>query len=186
MIATMRGEDFNRIIQATKRFVSKDTERGLLAWIRLEFSKESQSVKAIAVDGFRIATESSLCDSVEDDFSICVKPNIRNVSKSETIIIKLDDEKAFIKDGETILGYVQPDGEFINYEKIINDIVDKPIIYEIAFNGNLLIEALQSAKVSKGDFRESITLEFRNEESPIIIRTGADNIKLVLPMRKRN
>lgn len=62
MKAKINSTDFNRIIAATKGFVGKDDFRPLYKFIRLEFCAADSVVTAVAVDGYRISVEHSVCE----------------------------------------------------------------------------------------------------------------------------
>lgn len=185
MKALIDGKSFNKLIESTKRFVAKSHRNQALEYIKLEFNKETCSVTAAAIDGYRMSIEHNICLEVDEDFSILVKPTVTKCPKREKFakIEKLDD-RAYIEFGDTITGFHQVKGEFYDYTKAYADMTANEVTYKIGFNGDLLIDALLSAKASVGGtLREAVILEFRSPHEPIILKTGNENIKVVLPMR---
>lgn len=180
MKACMMTEDFNRIIKATKSFVQKTGSRKIYQYIRIEFSAESSRVTAVAVDGYRMSVEHAMCYDCDEDFVIYVRDNIA-LPKKNNVMFELVDGECMIKCNDMIFGYVQPDGEFLDWKKVLPE---KAPEYKIAFNGDFMISALQSARTSVGNvFKNPVALEFRGPNEPIILRTNKDDIKMVLPVR---
>lgn len=180
MKAGMMTDDFNRIIKATKSFVQKTGSRKIYQYIRIEFCAESSRVTAVAVDGYRMSVEHAMCYDCDEDFVIYVRDNIA-LPRNNKVLLELIGSECIIKCNDMIFGYVQPDGEFLDWQKAIPG--DTPI-YRIAFNGDFMISALQSAKTSVGNvFKNPVVLELRGPTQPIILRTNQDDIKMVLPVR---
>lgn len=180
MRAGMMTEDFNRIIKATKLFVRKNGSGKIYQYIRLEFCADSSRVTAVAVDGYRMSVEHAMCYDCDEDFVIYVRDNIMLPRKNK-VMFELIDGECMIKCNDMIFGYVQPDGDFLDWQKAMP--VEEPI-YRIAFNGDFMISALQSAKTSVGNvFKNPVVLELRSPTAPIILRTNKDDIKMVLPVR---
>ena len=180
MKAGMMTEDFNRMIKATKSFVQKTGSRKIYQYIRMEFCAESSRVTAVAVDGYRMSVEHAMCYDCDEDFVIYVRDNITLPKKNNVMFERVDGE-CMIKCNDMIFGYVQPDGEFLDWEKALPE---KAPEYKIAFNGDFMISALQSARTSVGNvFKNPVVLEFRGPNEPIILRTNKDDIKMVLPVR---
>lgn len=183
--AIIYTNDFNRLISATKYFVSKKNNRPCCEYIKLEFRSAENQVVAISVDGYRMSIEHSLVGDCEEDFVAFIKSNIRLPQKQFATISLTDDGKeAIIRCSGFSFGYVQPEDDGFDWEK---EIPTSDAKFRIGFNGNYLLTALQAAKTSSGDsFRQPIILEFRNENEPVIIRTNKDDIKMVLPIRLKN
>lgn len=186
MKAIIQGKNFNKLIDATKLFVSKNINDHFRTWIRIEFLKDKQGVKAIAIDGYKLSIENSYCDYVEDDFIIYVKPNIRKFHPKENLFIELDGKRAYIQENDDVIGFTQPtDASYFDYAKLLQDIKEQEVLFKISFNSQFLIDALRSAKVGSSDLNNMVTLEFRGNEKPVFIRTEDDNIKMILPIRTR-
>ena len=95
-------------------------------------------------------------------------------------IFEIQDGEVIIRCGEFIFGYQQPEGEFLDWEKVLPEAPT----FKIGFNGNYLLSALKAAKVSAGNsFKSPIILEFRSPLDPVIIHTNKDDVKMILPIR---
>lgn len=180
MKATIYTNDFNRIIAATKDFVSQSHEaRKTLRYIRLEFNAADSIVTAIATDGYRMSVEHAIISECDEDFVVYVHSSIKLPSKMYADIEDVNGE-TIIKCGGFIFGCQQPEGDFLNWQESIPG----PPAFKIGFNGNYLLSALQAAKVSSGgSLRNLVILEFRGETGPVTMRTNEDDIKMVLPIR---
>ena len=180
LTARIFTNDFNRIIAATKSFAVTSSIRKCHTYIKLEFCAEDQRVTAIAVDGYRLAVEHSVIDRCENDFVAYVKPNIR-LPKNQYATLSLEENEAVIRCGDFMFGYSQPEADKFLWREAIP--ADDPTL-RLGFNGNYLLSALQAAKVSiGGSFKDPVVLEFRNNLTPVILRTNKDDIKMVLPIR---
>ena len=178
--ARIYTNDFNRIITATKDFVSQFGSRKYHQFIKLEFRSEASMVTAIAVDGYRMSVETAVISDCEEDFDVYVKSNIKLPNKMYAQI-SLEETEAIIRCNGFSFGYEQPSGgEFLDWQKVIPT---EEVAYKIAFNGNYLLQALQAARISNGGFSTPVVLEFRSPVSPILIKTGKNNVKMVLPIR---
>lgn len=181
--ARIYTNDFNRIIAATKSFISRNSHRIAHQYIKLEFDAEHQQVTAIAVDGYRMSVEHAVVSDCEESFEVYVKSNIRLPAK-QYAKFTLESDEVMVRCGDFIFGYHQPKPEEFDWEKAIPT---SDITYRIGFNGNYLLSALQAAKVSCGDsFKAPVVLEFRSPMEPILLRTNKDDIKMVLPIRLKN
>lgn len=90
--ATMHTAAFNRLIEATKAFCSKNNTRPIHNYICLEFHSKSDEVVAVAVDGYRLSVEHAVATS-EEDFRVYVKGNVKLPPKT-TVDIELVDNEA--------------------------------------------------------------------------------------------
>lgn len=180
MQAKIDTDNFNRVIAATKNFVDTSGRRPAHALIRLEFFAEDHCMTAIAVDGFRMSVETSVCEC-DEDFTAYVHGGIR-LPRGQEAVVNVSNDEALIRCGGLIFGCKQPSGEFLDWKNVLPG----PPDFKIAFNGNYLLSALQAAKASCGNtLREPVVLEFRGPLDPVIIQTGQKNIKMVLPVRIR-
>lgn len=183
--ARIYTNDFNRLIAATKDFISKD-EAAKIAhqYIRLDFSAKDSKVTAVAVDGFRLSVENSVISDCDADFTVYVKPNVKLPAKIYAFISLESDGTALIRCNGFVFGYDQPEPSEFDWEKAIPQ---GALSLKIAFNGNYLLSALQAAKVSSGNsFKNPVVLEFRGPLAPVILRTNQEDIKMVLPIRITN
>ena len=178
MKAKIYTNDFNRIIAATKDFVGQSVNKKLHTYIRLEFRADEQRVTAIAVDGYKMSVEHAVCEC-DEDFNAYVRSNVK-LPSGLNAIFEIQDGEVIIRCGEFIFGYQQPEGEFLDWEKVLPEAPT----FKIGFNGNYLLSALKAAKVSAGNsFKSPIILEFRSPLDPVIIHTNKDDVKMVLPIR---
>lgn len=149
---------FNRVIDATKQFVSPEGARSnkTLHYIRLEFDKETKIMTAIALDGYRMFVEHAGLAICEESFSAFIHKGVK-LPRDKQAIIELDEDKneLMIRCGGYVCGLQQPDGDFVDWRNVIPK---NETSCEIAFNGHYLMQALQAAKVSCGK-------TFKNEVS---------------------
>lgn len=174
--------DLNRLIAATKSFVSDSDHRPCNQYIKLEFHAADNQVVAMAVDGYRMSVEHSVISDCDEDFVAFIKSNTKLRNKQyATISLTEDGKEAVIRCGGFSFGYIQPQDSGFEWEKAIPT---SEVKYRIGFNGNYLLSALQAAKVSAdGSFRQPVILEFRSNIEPILLRTNKEDIKMVLPVR---
>ena len=181
MKARILGNDFNRIMDATKQFCNTSTRHKEQEYIRLDFDAETQRVTAHACDGYRLSVEHSVIGSCDENFTVYIRGGFRLPKKQYATIEKVENEVQ-IRCAGALFGFEQPDvSQRFEWQKVIPK--DEPT-FRIGFNGNYLLNALQAAKVSAGQtFKNPIVLEFWTPTTPVIIRTNTDDIKMVLPIR---
>lgn len=181
MKARILGNDFNRIMDATKQFCDTSTRHKEQEYIRLDFDAETQCVTAHACDGYRLSVEHSVISGCEENFTVYLRSGCRLPKKEYATIEKVGNE-AQIRCNGMLFGVEQPDIlQRFEWQKVIPK--DEPS-FKIGFNGNYLLNALQAAKVSAGQtFKNPVILEFWTPTTPVIIRTNTDDIKMVLPIR---
>ncbi len=183
MKAKLRASDLKRIVDGTKKFLSKNNYNKLMCYIYLEVDAEKMEIKATALDGHRISVEYSRVVEVDESFKCYIKPNIPKITKHDLYAeLELVDKKAYLEVGENITGYVQPEGMYYDSSKFIKDIEKESIKACVGVNVQLFKEALESvAKESK-----YIKIEVRNPNQAIsIIPTEKSlnaNRKYVLPV----
>lgn len=74
MKAQMELSALKVIVNATKEFVSASNNRPVYQYICLKFSSADNEVTAVAIDGYRMSVEHTLCLSVDEDFTVFIKP----------------------------------------------------------------------------------------------------------------
>lgn len=180
MKATILGNDFNRIMDATKQFC-RSGDKAQFGYIRLDFDAVALRVEAYACDGYRLSVEHSVIGSCDENFTVYIRGGFRLPKKQYATIEKVENEVQ-IRCAGALFGFEQPDvSQRFEWQKAIPK--DEPT-FRIGFNGNYLLNALQAAKVSAGQtFKNPIVLEFWTPTTPVIIRTNTDDIKMVLPIR---
>lgn len=179
--ARIYTNDLNRLIAATKSFVSDSSHALCNQYIKLEFHAVENQVVAIAIDGYRMSVEHSVISDCEEDFVVFIKSNTKLPQKQyATISLTEDRKEAVIRCGGFSFGYIQPQDTGFDWKKVIPT---SEVKYRIGFNGNYLLSALQAAKASLGDnFRQPVVLEFRRNNEPILLHTNKEDIKMVLPI----
>ena len=126
--------------------------------------------------------EHSVISDCDEDFVAFVKSNTKLPNKQyATISLTEGGKEAVIRCCGFSFGYTQPQDSGFEWEKAIPT---SEVKYQIGFNGNYLLSALQAAKISAGDsFRQPVILEFRSNVEPILLRTNKEDIKVVMPVR---
>lgn len=183
MKAQIITKELKRLIKATAKFISKDDRRPMLQYIRLDFNKESCSVKAIALDGYRMAIETAVCAYVECDFSAYIKPYLPAGATSEYSIIEVDGERCLIDIGGSIVGYKQPKGTFpYDTDEIVKTLESIPVTHEVAVSETFLLDALKSFQPDEFG-KDPIIIQLRDRIGAITLRTK-NGVRYVLPIRK--
>lgn len=141
MKAKIYTNDFNRIVAATKNFASKSGTRILYKFIRMEFCAADSIVTAVAVDGYRMSIEHSVCEC-DEDFVAYINASTRLPSNMYATI-EVADAEAIIRCGDFIFGCPQKGGEFLDWKSVLPD--GEPT-FCFGVNGNYLLSALQAAK----------------------------------------
>lgn len=179
MKAKIFSNDFNRLVAATKGFVSKDFTKGLYRFIRLEFCAADSAVTAVALDGYRLSVEHAVYEC-DEDFVAYINANT-HLPRGEEATIENTGDETIIRCGDFIFGCSYAPGKFLDWK---NALPKGDLTLRIGVNGNYLLSALQAAKVSCGNcFKTPVILEFRSEHEPIILKTHEEDIKMVLPTR---
>lgn len=188
MKARISATDFKRIIDNTKRFVGSEWQGGKFPWIYLTIDGESKSIKATALDGHKVSIEYADVMEVDESFTCYIKPNIPKITKHDSYVdIKVSNNRLYVEVGETIMGYVQPEGEYFKVDDMLKGFVeDKPKL-TIGVNANLLKDAL--ASISNYDGIPIAKIDLRGSREGIVIRSGErgkpENLKIVLPVNLR-
>lgn len=187
MKARIFTDDFNRLIDATKNFVSKDfSARTFCRYINLLFDAENSNVTAVAIDGFRMSVEHCSITDCDENFAAYVPTKIK-LPKNKYAELELDNGQFIIRCEEFMFGFVQPEKvEQFNYKKFLAPLDEKPV-FRIGFDARFLIDALNAAKASCGNaFKAPIALEFYGPLAPAFIRTNDGDIKLIQPVRLKD
>jgi len=183
MKVKLRASDLKRIVDGTKRFLSKNDYNKLMCYIYLEVDAEKMEIKATALDGHRVSVEHAGVVEVDESFKCYIKPNIPKITKHDLYAeLELLDKKAYLTVGEDITGYVQPGSIYYDAKKFINDVEKEPIKASVGVNVQLFKEALESvAKESR-----YVKIEVREPNQPISIipteKSLSANCKYVLPV----
>lgn len=92
--ARIYTNDLNRLIAATKSFVSDSDHRPCNQYIKLEFHAADNQVVAMAVDGYRMSVEHSVISDCDEDFVAFIKSNTKLRNKQYATISLTEDGKA--------------------------------------------------------------------------------------------
>ena len=179
MRAIIDYKEIKKIINSLKKFVSYRTANRM---IRMEFDKEGQTVKAIATDGYKLQVKVAPLIAIDESFIAYIRPEIPNVKGASMAEIVADNKGASLTVDYITLYSNAPNGEFLNYQEAYNSIVKNSPFATIAFDPDLLADALKTLKNGK---KAPITLEIRGKLEPMIIREKGEAYTLVLPMRVR-
>ena len=186
MKAIMKAKNLKILVDATKHFLAGRDCKPCFQYIRLEFDRDHRTVTAVGADAHRFSVEHSTAEYIDESFVAYIKPDMPKCKSKACATIELSDKRCTIQIGEKFTEYEQPIDEYLEYKYFLQKLEDEPVRYSIAFNPELLMDALRSAKVSNtGLTREHVILEFRSPLKPIILKTGrnGESIKAVMPMR---
>jgi hypothetical protein len=184
MKVIMFTKDLKRLIKSTAKFISKDENRPLLQYIRLDFEKEGSSVKAIGIDGFKMSVEkANFIGTIDENFTVYIKQHLPPGAKSEYAIIELSGDNCLIEIDGRIVGCKQPKGAPLNYTDIIANWESVQPKHKVKANADYLLDALRSIVQENKLEKKPVTLELREGiAAPVIIRTE-NGFKAVLPVR---
>lgn len=183
MRVKIRANDLKRLVDGTKKFLSKNNWNKLMCYIYLEVDAEKMEMKATALDGHRVSVEYATVVEVDESFQCYIKPNIPKISKHDLYAeLELIDKKAYLTVGEDITGYVQPEGKYYDSKEFINNVEKTSVKASVGVNVQLFKEALESvAKESK-----YIKIEVREPNQAIVVIPTEENLnmnrKYVLPV----
>lgn len=185
MKAVIEADELKRIVDNTKRFVGVNDKR--MEYIRLEIDADKKTIRAVALDGYKLSVEYAKIQDTDESFLCYIKPVIPKITRStEHAVIELSGDRVLIQADESIMGYVQPSFDYYDVDKLIKEETEKEIIRTIGVNAKYLKDALVSAKDSMRS-RDIIKIDVRNPNEPLMIRSmGYDglpeNIKIILPV----
>jgi DNA polymerase III sliding clamp (beta) subunit (PCNA family) len=182
MKAIVDSKEFKRIMQALKPFTCIYNDK--MKFIRMMVNSENQEILFEALDGHRIAMEYLKC-TTDESFTAYIKPFVFGRTKDEKISIELLGNKVLVTKGEYIIGFKQPEGEWYDTSKILDDTYSKEITSVIGVNPKLLQDAL---KYMKADYKDLAQIEIRGIKDPIIVKDPKDkrNVRIVLPVTLSN
>jgi DNA polymerase III sliding clamp (beta) subunit (PCNA family) len=182
VIAVMETCLLKKLIQSTGKFISKDENRPQLHYIRLEFNKESNTVKAVALDGYKVSIQTEKCISVNEDFVAYIKPYLPPYASNQYAEIELKNEHCFITISDRLIGYKQDISNVI-YNSImqkLNELTE--VTHELYVNADYLADALKSISKDKSG-RRIVKMQLRGGIGPVSLETE-NGIRYVLPCRK--
>jgi DNA polymerase III sliding clamp (beta) subunit (PCNA family) len=185
MKASINTIELIRIIKALKPFTRKMDayyKAEKMEYIYVEFNYETQEARFEALDGHRIAIEYTKCIT-EESFSAYIKPF--NPWKTEALQAELEviGSAATLDMGHYILRFTQPEGEWYDTKKMIDELEKKEIASKFGINPEYLIEALKN--MNSYGCKKSVVIETRSDKrEPVIVRELEDrrNIRYILPV----
>lgn len=181
MKAVIRTSDLKRLVRATKHFISKDYNRPLLNFIRLDFDFEDKTVNAVALDGFKLSIEASDLKAIDESFSAYIRPYLPVGIKNDVVTIEIIGNKCYIDSGDSSVGYEQPNGKKFNAKSVLEDLHTKPITCEMFVKGDHLVDALKSIQPDAG--LSSVRIEYRADNEAILLKTDKST-RLVKTVRR--
>ncbi len=190
MKAVLDAKEFKRIIDNTKRFVSKDASNELMSWIHLEIDAKEMFIKATALDGHRVSIEYAKLVEADESFVCYIRPLIPKVTRYDNYAeLEVNKNRLYAQVGESIIGYVQPEGNFYDVDKVLKNLDGERKLETIVINAQYLKDALESISAYSGT-RKIAEIDVYAPCHPVVIRSGRkgerDNLKIVLPMNSRD
>lgn len=189
MKCILDAKSFKRIIDNTKKFTSCNAK--MMEYIHLIIDAEKQTIRAEALDGYRISIEYAKIFSTDSSFTCFIKPTIPRITKYDKYAeLELDNKRLLVTVTDSITGYIQPEGNYYDVNRVVGDILQKEVVRTIGVNPQLLKDALDAVK-NDGTYRSRplAKIEIRNPSEPIVIRSGdkdiEENLKIVLPVNIR-
>lgn len=189
MKARISAAAFKRIINNTKRFTGNDWKDQKFAWIYLQVNAEEKSISATALDGHRISFEFADIEEADESFTCYIKPNIPKIARHDQYAdLEVSNNRLLVQVGDSIMGYVQPEGEYFKTDKMMSELMESPKTLTIGVDASLLKDALASIS-DYGDRIPIARIDLRGPKDAIVIRSGErgkrENIKIVLPVNLR-
>lgn len=189
MKVKMSASGFKRIINNTKRFTGTEWKNQKYSWIYLKVDAEAKSISATALDGHKVSVEFADIEEADESFSCYIKPNIPKIGKHDQYAdLEISNNRLLVQVGESIMGYVQPEGEYFKIDNIMKEATESQKTLTIGVDASLLKDALASIS-NYGDRIPIAKIELRGPKDAIVIRSGArdkmENIKIVLPLNLR-
>ena len=182
-------EKFKQMMKIAKACVAHEDIRPQLKYIQLKV--EGKLLTAYSLDGYRASKVEIELDSEFEAFTCFIKPMTIKTSKQklQNVIVEFDDKYAYVEVstdyGKLKYTFTQPDGSFIDIEKIYRE--NKEHDREHAIKASYLADAakaLSNISLYRG---QCVVIESKEDVvKPIIIRAKGCGIKseqLILPMR---
>lgn len=190
MKAKLDAGEFKRIIDNTKRFVGKGMTATLMQWIYLEIDAKEKVIRATALEGHRISIEYANLVEADESFTCYIRPSIPKITKYDNYAeLEVSNNRLYVQVGESIMGYVQPEGQYYPVDKMLKEYQGKEKLITVGINAKYLRDALDSISAYDSD-KKMAKIDIYDPISPVIIRTGREgereNLKIILPARLRD
>jgi DNA polymerase III sliding clamp (beta) subunit (PCNA family) len=183
MKATLSGEALNQLVGSVKAFTGKSDVRPQNQFIHILFSADGCKATAYAIDGYRAAKESVVCGFVDEDFDVMVLAPRIKAKRVSNVEVYRDGDRSFIDYGDITFRTQRPDGTPFDVEGFISGEAAKENKQAFGINADYMIDALRSLKESGAAIRKPVIVEFTSPLAPVLLRTDADNYKVILPVR---
>jgi DNA polymerase III sliding clamp (beta) subunit (PCNA family) len=188
--AKLDAGEFKRIIDNTKRFVGNGMTATLMQWIYLEIDAKEKVIRATALEGHRISIEYANLVEADESFTCYIRPSIPKITKYDNYAeLEVSNNRLYVQVGESIMGYVQPEGQYYPVDKMLKEYQGKEKLITVGINAKYLRDALDSISAYDSD-KKMAKIDIYDPISPVIIRTGRkgerENLKIVLPVRLRD
>lgn len=186
MKAKLDTREFKRIINNTKLFVDTDAGPTLMQWIYLEIDAKEKVIRATALEGHCISIEYAKLTYADESFTCYIKPEIPQISKKDRYVeLEVNNNRLYVQVGESIMGYVQPEGQYYKVDDLLKDYQKNEKIATVGFNANFLKNAMKSISADSNN-KKIAKIDIYNPKAPVIIRSGKkgeqENLKIVLPV----
>ena len=190
MKVKLDANEFKRLIDNTKRFVNKDALNELMSWIYLEINAEEMFIKATALDGHRVSIEYAGLVEADESFTCYIRPVIPKVTRYDSYAeLEVNKNRLYAQVGESIIGYVQPEGQFYNVDKFMEDIKKEELVTTLGINAKYLKDAMESISFYDSN-RKIAKIEVHKPHEPVVIKSGRrgerENLKIILPINIRD
>lgn len=179
---------FEKMLKATKSFVSADNYRSILKYIRLDVKPSEIIVSAL--DGYR-ATRIHFPKESAEEFTVYFTPFDFKASKSGSRLVSISKENGVCKiEVETLLfteaiyQFKQPNEKVVDIHKVF----DKQNCQssKIAVNAAIFAKSLNALKEVSNDSHKTAIIEIGGNCDPIIIKNNDKDFsieELILPIR---
>lgn len=186
MKAKLDAGEFKRIINNTKLFVDTDAGPSLMQWIYLEINADKKIIRATALEGHCISIEYAKLTYADESFTCFIKPEIPRISKRDNgVELEVNDNLLYVRVGNSIMGYVQPEGQYYPVDDLIKDYLKNEKMATVGVNANFLKNAMKSISTDSNN-KKIAKIDIYNPKAPVIIRSGKkgeqENLKIVLPV----
>jgi len=176
---------FKELINKSAYAVSVDDTRPILKGVKLEV--EGNTIKAIALDGFRLALVNKVINNSTNNVNFIVPTKslkeIANLLNDTDEAVKINIQKNYmmIEIGNTKISTRLLDGEFINYRQIIPTTFQTSLIInkaqlESAIDKAMLFSRIDKNNLVKFEINEKIVIISSHSE----IGENKDNISISL------
>ncbi len=170
---TLKTKDFKTIINQSIFSVAQDDSRPILKGVLLEV--ENNSLKAVALDGYRLALSNKAVENATNDLKVIVPSrSLSEISKlldddQEKVTVHVKDNYLMVEVDATKIITRLLSGEFINYKQIIpTDFTTK-----VTVNKEQLENALDRASLLSRIDKNNL-VKFEIDEKLMVLSSKSD------------